>query len=46
MQAECKEIAGRLPHDDECGAALARAAVRWGELNPDPVKLRAPNYSR
>lgn len=43
---ECKDAVSGLPGDDEGVAALARAAVKWVALNPAPVALSAPPYSR
>ena len=46
LQHECEELVARLPKDDDSAAALARAAVKWVELNPDPIALPSPKYSR
>lgn len=44
--AECKAIVAKAPALDAAYDALARAALRWVELNPKPIPLPPPNYSR
>ena len=42
----CKQTLSRLPKSDEETDVLARMAVKWVALNPQPIALPAPAYTR
>lgn len=44
--AECRQTVKRLLQDHDGSRLLAELAVEWVKLNPKPVPLAAPSYSR